>query len=859
MTKEQCAVDNPILTAKLSKMYVDGFKRSRARWWLGAKDNVLKNDDMHTSEEKAWALSRGFVPSIVKRYGIDEDNIDDFVSLKDYAFIYPINDIFKKWLADRVTTRKILKPFKDHLLNFYFHLYIRDDDPMVVKLDDCPEQYPASLEGVLEMLRDRKALYVMKTYGLDYDTITYVGPPKKGETAKAATEKVVRNFACTGWEEDDEKEMKRLVNLFAPIDDEWLCSHFTFNGKKMTGAYLLRELSGLARLHVRAIVDIPEADKSLDFGSDDYMTVVRTIVVNEFADNPEVKQAYIRIAKGKEEWDVELAQHDEADLIGKHGERLEEKSLEQIINDIDSDYVAYSFLEDERVNESRMTQFARSYNVYVPVDIETGEYDGALRTNAEDDLIELKASEENGRPFKGTVPHWDEIKKTLVEIGHFIPQIEIMEVDVFITKDGFVFADFNDHPFYPQTVGFNEEMTRYLKMKVTQAHEDKGNKERAKKMFQKGVNGLFWSYFTRLLAPPEMRPLIYKWWYKTMIQDLKSNNGLTLAQKKWAYDRGFLSYRIKQYGLNDENYKDYISDYDYRYLRHINNKYRTWLEDKITVKYICSEYPEFFPKYYYHVSVRNGEKRVIPLMDAPSQSEASLDAVFDLVKKEGSLACKPQKGSQGDGFYKLSYEDGKYFMNHEPATREEILEILGDPESQYLITEYIKQHPLIDDIYSGAVNTMRVISFMKDGKTPQIGNAYMRFGSTATGAVDNMGAGGMTVEIDEKTGRFFNAMMITDNTIIPIDKHPDTGAPMEGYIPHWDEIVEGIKELHRAMPELEYLGFDVAITEDGMRLPEINRAPGLPKIESLNRETIDYLLYKKDKKMERVGIDKTKF
>lgn len=851
-------MDSPIFTAKLSKMYVDGFRRSRARWWLGTRKNVWRNDT-HSQEEKQWALDRGLIPSLVKRYGITDDNLDDFISLKDYAFIYPINDIFKKWLTDRVTTRKVLKPFKDHLLDFYFHLYIRDSEAFVVKLDDCPEQYAPDLEGVLEMIRDRGSLYLMKTYGLEYDTITYVGPPRNGDNPKKATEEVVKDYACTGWEEDDEKELKSLVALFAPISDEWLCSRFKLNDEEMSGAYLLRRLLYMMRLHVRVLVDIPAQDKSLDFGEKGKVTAVRTIVVNEFADNPEIKQAYIRVAKDKEEWDIELAERDESDLIGKHGERLEEKTVEQVVNDIDSDYVAYSFLEDERVNQGRMTQFVRSYNVYAPVDIETGRYEGALRTNAEDEIIQLSSDESTGKSFSGVVPHWEEIKETLKEVGRFIPQIEIMEVDILITEDGFVFADFNDHPFYPQVVGFNEEMTRYLKMKVAQAYEDRGNKERAKKMFQKGVNGLFWSNFTKLVAPPKMRPLIYKWWHKTMWQDLFADNGLTLAQKKWAYDRGFLSYRIKQYGLNDDNYKDYISDYDYRYLRHINNKYRSWLEDKITVKYICSEYGQYFPKYYYHVSMRNGEQRIIPLMDAPKDLDASLESVFDLVKREGALACKPQKGSQGEGFYKLSYENGEYFMNHEPASREQILEILGDPESQYLITEYIKQHPLIDEIYSGAVNTLRVISFMKDGKTPQIGNAYMRFGSTATGAVDNMGAGGMTVEVDETTGRFFNAMMITDNTIIPIDRHPDTGALMEGQIPHWDKIVEGIKELHLAMPELEYLGFDIAVTEDGMKLPEINRAPGLPKIESLNRETIDYLLYKKEKKMERVGIVKTKF
>lgn len=129
-----------------------------------------------------------------------------------------------------------------------------------------------------------------------------------------------------------------------------------------------------------------------------------------------------------------------------------------------------------------------------------------------------------------------------------------------------------------------------------------GNK---KKNFKKKSNTFLWIRLTRFLCPPKMRPLIYKWWYITMKDDLFSKNGVPLKTKRWAYKHGFLSYRLEQYGIDETNYKNFISDYDYRYLRHINNKYRVWLEDKITVKYICSDYNQFFPEYYYHISVRN--------------------------------------------------------------------------------------------------------------------------------------------------------------------------------------------------------------------------------------------------------------
>ena len=434
-----------------------------------------------------------------------------------------------------------------------------------------------------------------------------------------------------------------------------------------------------------------------------------------------------------------------------------------------------------------------------------------------------------------------------------------MGVDILITEDGFKLVDFSDQPYYPQVIGFNEEMTEYFRMKVDQKYEQAKDPEFRRNNFRKKSDTFLWIRLAKLFCPPNMRPLIYKWWYVTVRDDFFSHNGVSLKDKIWAYKHGFLSYRLPQYGITRENYQNFISDYDYRYLRHINNKYRVWLEDKITVKYICSRYSQFFPKYYYHVSVRNGEKRIIPLMDLPDYCSNDLESVFELAKHEGALACKPQRGSQGQGFYKLSYHDGKYFLNHEEATREDILKILGDPDSQYLITEYIQQHHVIDNIYSGAVNTLRIITFMKDGKTPQIGNAYMRVGSKKTGAVDNMGAGGMFVQVDMETGHFHNGKIITENNIVPCSNHPDTGALLEGDLPNWDIIKQGVIDLNKEMPQLEYLGFDVAITEDGMKLPEINRAPGYPKIETFQRPTIDYLLYKKSVKMKNNNIKKTKW
>ena len=182
---------------------------------------------------------------------------------------------------------------------------------------------------------------------------------------------------------------------------------------------------------------------------------------------------------------------------------------------------------------------------------------------------------------------------------------------------------------------------------------------------------------------------------------------------------------------------------------------------------------------------------------------------------------------------------------------------MSDKNNEYLITEYIKQHKILNDIYPGAVNTIRIIVYKKDGKNPTIGNAYMRFGSSKTGTVDNIGAGGIFVNLDEETGYFHDALIITDDRkIVPIKEHPDTHVPIEGYIPNWDKILKDIKEIASYLKQIEYFGFDIAITEDGMKFPEINRYPDYMKIGKLKQHSIEYLLEKLEQKKKKYGYDR---
>lgn len=454
------------------------------------------------------------------------------------------------------------------------------------------------------------------------------------------------------------------------------------------------------------------------------------------------------------------------------------------------------------------------------------------------------------------IERWENIKDTICKISRHAPQLEFFGADILITEDSFKFVGFTNTPAYPEEQMFDIKTVDFLKEKLSEKKKLYSDIGMAVKRGFSSTKRRLRKWFALLFFPKGLVPYLSLRWIKEVCIDMLTNREVGIKTKLWAYRRGFLSYRIPQYGITKENHKDYISDFEYKWLRHINGLHRVWLEDKITFKYIAGQFKEYFPKYYYYINTRDGVNKIVPMMDCPDGYGRKVEDIFRLAKEKKCLALKPDEGSHGDGFYKMSYSDGEFYLNSVRTDKKDILNILKNPDNQYLITEYINNHPQFKKIYDGAVNTIRLIVFKRNGKTAEIGNAYMRFGSTATGAVDNMGAGGMFVQVESETGWYGNAKIITHNSIRECPYHPDTGVLIEGYIPHWEKIKDIVIKIADSIQQLEYFGFDLAVTEDGVKFPEINRFPDYPKIEKLSANTIDYLLQKLEEKKHIYGYDK---
>jgi len=444
------------------------------------------------------------------------------------------------------------------------------------------------------------------------------------------------------------------------------------------------------------------------------------------------------------------------------------------------------------------------------------------------------------------------LETELTRLCRYTPQIEFFAIDVVPTLNssyGFKITSMDSNPPYPTTCaeGFSDIIDEYLQACLKDKQRNFLQSEYEKAQHQIGER----KKQAESLYPKGYYPFLEKTASSEFLTNFKSDRLLRIEQEeRWISERGFNHHRIEQYGISESNHKNFISDFEYEYLGHINNKYRVWFEDKVTIKYILSDFSECMTAYYYLIA----KNKIIPLMDCPKGYIGSYEDIFRLVRTRGILALKLDEGTHGKGFFKFTFLSGKYYLNEKESSKEEIIAMLNEVNNQYLVTEFIQQHPSLAHIYPGSVNTARLIVFKKDGRTAQIGNGYMRFGNSETGGVDNVGAGGIGADLDISTGYYNNAVRIRNNmTIESCSKHPDTGVPIEGYLPNWNNVIQTVLKIADSLPEIEYMGFDVAFTKDGIKLPELNRFPDFPKLNKLTPETTDYLLYKLEKKKEKYG------
>ena len=292
--------------------------------------------------------------------------------------------------------------------------------------------------------------------------------------------------------------------------------------------------------------------------------------------------------------------------------------------------------------------------------------------------------------------------------------------------------------------------------------------------------------------------------YKAMLQKINSIHKKTGKSRLWIlrdmqrcavnYGAGYMDYDLfEMYNLTAEQRDTYIT-------RGRNNALIKQYNDP-AYGYLLRNKGEFNARF--HEFVR---REWVYLSEK--------DVALDFMSRHEVFMAKPMNGTCGKGIEKI-------YMERE-ENPEAVWQRLS-AQGAYLLEEVIRQHPAVSAIYPEAINTLRTVTIRKEGVTHVI-CTYFRIGNNGR-HVDNFNSGGMVAPVDEKTG--IVADRAIDKNKILYAVHPMTGTQIQGFqFPDWEAAMDMVRRAAELIPELGYLGWDIAFTEDGPILVEGNEFPG---------------------------------
>ena len=265
---------------------------------------------------------------------------------------------------------------------------------------------------------------------------------------------------------------------------------------------------------------------------------------------------------------------------------------------------------------------------------------------------------------------------------------------------------------------------------------------------------------------------------------------------------GYVDYLKGNYiNLSNEEKKDFLTKRNYvRLVKYLNKRgYQMIFHDKVVFNRIFKDYigRDF-------IDIR----------------EVGYKGFKKFVTGKENVFAKKHNSFGGDGVKKVNIagEDLKVLFNQLYNNK------------QYLIEDTLIQNEYLDWINPKAVNNVRLVTLLKDGE------AYVVFKTLRinAGGEEVISCHDIYMTLDDEGNILGN---VVDDECNIYKKHPVTGFKFKGAkIPHMDKALELVKSAAKLVPEMRWIGWDVAITEDGAAIIEGNNYPsfGLHQFYLLN-------------------------
>ncbi|MDS0297869.1 hypothetical protein NDI76_03870 [Halogeometricum sp. S1BR25-6] len=318
--------------------------------------------------------------------------------------------------------------------------------------------------------------------------------------------------------------------------------------------------------------------------------------------------------------------------------------------------------------------------------------------------------------------------------------------------------------------------------------------------------------------------------------DRELSTGLSVdipfERRLWLWQRGFTSRSSALYDLDEDNYRQFVSDLQHERANDIAEPWDTVVSNKLTFYLLFSSYAEHLPDCYGVVG--DGElRRSSPTMptapwEAPSDELNGVER-HDAVRwvdrylgRREALVLKPIYGHGGRGVFVCRRPEGEdsnedYLVNGEAKTDAEFAAFLDDL-SEYLAWEFAEQADYADDLYPESTNTLRVLTLWDyEADEPFVSGAVHRVGTADSAPVDNWSSGGLSAMVTDDDELSAGAQWLPEEGEVRwFDTHPDTGEQIEGArVPEWSSVRRQIEEMAAEYPSLPRLGWDIVLTGEG--------------------------------------------
>ncbi len=292
----------------------------------------------------------------------------------------------------------------------------------------------------------------------------------------------------------------------------------------------------------------------------------------------------------------------------------------------------------------------------------------------------------------------------------------------------------------------------------------------------------------------------------TIAKEIANKNNKSVSYVKRDMIKNFLKYKI---GYTDYMKSDYINLTKEEKKNHLTSKnYITVLNYLNKKEYINT----MRDKILFNKIFRDYIKR-----DWIDLRTTSLKEFKEFVKEKDIIFGKVQNDFGSHGIRKIVLKDIKDINK----LYEELI-----INKQILVEEGIKQHPTLDKFNPYAVDTLRIITLLdKDNKVHTIGNAF-RININDDDAISCFDA---FMKIDEDGNLISDC--VDDNQKI-YKEHPNINVKFNTLkVPFAKEAFNMVKQAALEVPEIRYIGWDVAITKDGPQLLEGNEYPSYGLIQ----------------------------